>query len=217
MSTATAAPPYRGILDDLPVRGLSIPPPTGRREKVVVDTVDKLEYAHVADREKAEEVIEDYGLTIEVARLRDTLARVAATDLHGLLLSIPGVPEALFIKAIEKQLDEETNDDGGVTDASVASIGTQVGSVATSLTNSLATLNATSQKFEESSRQIVDTLAKVVEALTALRDDDGCKEDEYKETDPATGASGDSPRVGKGSAAKGSPAKSAPPATGAKR
>ncbi|MBF6169177.1 hypothetical protein IU486_31235 [Streptomyces gardneri] len=212
MSTATAAAPYRGILDDLPARGLSIPPPPRRREKVVVDAVKKLQDAHVGDRAKAERVIEDYGLTIEVARLRDTLARVAATNLHRLLLSIPGVPEALFNKAIEKQLDEETNNDGAVTDASVASIGTQVGSVATSLTSSLATLNATSQKFEESSRQIVDNLAKVVEALSALRDDD-----EYKETAPATGASGDSPGVGKTSSTKRSPAKSAPPATGAQR
>jgi hypothetical protein len=213
MSTATAAPPFRGILGDLPARGLPIPPPTGRREKVVVDAIKQLVAKHADDRTKAEHTIEQYGLTIEVARLRDTLARAATTDLHRLLLSTPGVPEALFNKAIEKQLAEETNDDEGVKDASVASIVTQIGSAATTLTASLSTLNDTSLKFEESSRKIVDSLAKVVEALAALQDDDD-KDDDCKETDPPTGASGDVPGASKRARGASAP-KSTPPATGA--
>lgn len=200
MSTATAAPPYRAILDDSPARGLSIPPPTGRLEKVVGDAVKKLEVAHDRDLATVKGIIEKYGLTIEVARLRDTLARVAATDLHRLLLSIPGVPEALFYKAIEKQLAEETKGDVGVTDASVASIGTQIGSAATSLTNSLSSLST------DSSRDIVEALEKLVGALACLKDDYA-----YKEPDPTTGASGGGPSVGKKPAAKKSPPSSPRP------
>lgn len=110
MSTMTHGA-LRGILDDLPARGLPIPAPSRRQEEVVTATLAELAKAHAKDRKKAEATIEEYGLTIEVARLRDRLNRAASGDLQRLLLSTPGVPEKLFNEAIEKQLEDEEEDD----------------------------------------------------------------------------------------------------------
>ena len=111
MSTTTHTRGLRGILDDLPARGLPIPAPSRRPEEVVAATLEEMKRAHRKDRKKAEETIEEYGLTIEVARLRDRLARAATGDLQRLLLSTPGVPEKLFNEAIERQLKDEEEDD----------------------------------------------------------------------------------------------------------
>ncbi len=105
--TTLAPPPFPDILKDTHRGLLRIPPPTGRLEKVVADAVAVLAKKYADDLDKAEETIEKYGLTIEVTRLRDRLARVASTDLQRLLLSTPGVAEALFNVAIEQELEQE--------------------------------------------------------------------------------------------------------------
>ena len=84
-----------------------IPPPAGTLEEVVATAVKHLAKKHKSEVDKAEETIEKYGLTIEVSRLRDRLARAATSDVERLVLSTPGVPEALFNKAVEKELEEE--------------------------------------------------------------------------------------------------------------
>jgi hypothetical protein len=102
----TQASSFARILTDLPRRSLAIPPPGGTLEEVVVSAVNKLAKKYKADLEQAEETIEKYGLTIEVNRLRERLARAATSDVERLVLSTPGVPEALFNKAVEKELEE---------------------------------------------------------------------------------------------------------------
>jgi len=125
-------------LDDLPPRGLPIPKPPGRREQVITDALKQLEEDLAEDHDKAEETIEKYGLTIEVARLREKLARGATTELQRLLLSTPGVAEKLFNEAVEKQLkdaeeEEEGDDEDDVKDDSVRLIVSQLGEVVQAL------------------------------------------------------------------------------------
>ena len=137
MSTLTRTRGLRGILDDLPARGLPIPAPAGRVEEVVADALEALEKAHAKDRKKAEDIIEKHGLTIEVARLREKLARAATSDLQRLLLSTPGVPESLFLEAIAKQLDDEEESEkrakAAVRDDSVDVISKKLDKIATQL------------------------------------------------------------------------------------
>lgn len=137
MPTQTRVLGLRGILDDLPTRGLPIPPPSGRRERVVTDALNQLAEDFEAEHDKAEKTIDKFGLTIEIARLRDKLTRGATTDLQRLLLSTPGVPEKLFNEAVEKQLAEAEKDEkSGVDDVkndSVRSIVTQLGQVVEAL------------------------------------------------------------------------------------
>jgi hypothetical protein len=106
----TQATSFARILTDLPLqprRSLAIPPPGGTLEEVVATAVKHLAKKHKSEVDQAEETIEQYGLTIEVSRLRDRLARAATSDVERLVLSTPGVPEALFNKAVEKELEEE--------------------------------------------------------------------------------------------------------------
>ena len=105
----TQATSFARILTDLPLprRSLAIPPPGGTLEEVVATAVKHLAKKHKSEVDQAEETIEKYGLTIEVSRLRDRLARAATSDVERLVLSTPGVPEALFNKAVEKELKEE--------------------------------------------------------------------------------------------------------------
>src|SRR5688500_11519299 len=105
MSTLTPNRRPGGLRNGLPVRGLPIPRPSRRREEVVTAALKKLEDSYEDERKEAEETIDEYGLTIEVARLRDRLDRVASSDLERLLLSTPGVAEKLFNKAIEKEVE----------------------------------------------------------------------------------------------------------------
>lgn len=104
MSTMTPNRRPGGIRGGLPTRGLPIPSPPRQREAVVTAALDKLADALEGDRKKAQRVIDNYGLSIEVARLRDRLNRAASTELERLLLSTPGVAESLFLDAIEKEL-----------------------------------------------------------------------------------------------------------------
>lgn len=104
----TQASPFSRILDDLPRRRtLAIPPPTPNPEAAVAKAVKRLAKKHDRKLRKAENTIEKFGLTIEATRLRDRLARAATTDVQRLVLSTAGVPEALFLKAIKRELKEE--------------------------------------------------------------------------------------------------------------
>jgi hypothetical protein len=92
-------------------RGLSIPAPKIRWERVLREARNELADKYSADRKEAEATIEEYGLTIEISRLREKLARMATTDLQKVLLSTPGVPESLLNEAIKTQLQSEKEED----------------------------------------------------------------------------------------------------------
>lgn len=87
-------------------RVLSVSPPRARLEGVVTGAVERLEKARAKDLKRAEEAIEEFGLTIEATRLRDRLEQAALSDVDQLLLSIPGVAESLFLEAIKSELEE---------------------------------------------------------------------------------------------------------------
>jgi hypothetical protein len=88
-------------------RLLEIPGPSGQLEQVVRDALKTLARRRKDELTEAEDVVEQFGLTIEVARLRDRLVGLPPTDLRRLLLATPGVPEELFLKAVKDQLEEE--------------------------------------------------------------------------------------------------------------
>jgi hypothetical protein len=91
-------------------RSLEIPPPPGEREIVVVEALKTLTTKRKKFIRKVEDAIEDNGITIEVARLRDRLTKLALGDTERLLLSTPGVTEKLFYKAIEEELEDYDTD-----------------------------------------------------------------------------------------------------------
>jgi len=167
---ATLATPFLAAGDDGPERVLEIPPLPGRTEEVVVKAAKALSDKYAAEVEKAEQTIADFGLTIEVTRLRDRLARSAGTDLQRLLLATAGVPELLFNEAIAAQLDEEEAAGAAVKDESVQSISTRIVETSASLQASLSAINESTQKFQESTGAIVASLEKVA---SALQDPDG--------------------------------------------
>jgi hypothetical protein len=92
-------------------RGITIPAPKIRWERVLKEARNELADKYSADRIKAEATIEQYGLSIEITRLREKLARMATTDLQRVLLSTPGVPESLLNEAIKTQLHSEKEQD----------------------------------------------------------------------------------------------------------
>lgn len=161
--TTLASAPFRAVLDSDPHRVLRIPPPTGRLEKVVTDALKRVALAHKGDLVEAEATIEKYGLTIEVTRLRDRLARAASGDLQRLLLSTPGVTEALFLEAIQQSLDEE--EDLEQSDDAASAL----------LMKSLTVVRRSSKRVEESTREMAETMRQVVVALEGLggKDDSG--------------------------------------------
>jgi hypothetical protein len=91
-------------------RSLEIPPPSVPREIVVVEALRTLTKKRKKFIGKVEDAIEDNGITIEVARLRDRLVNLALGDTERLLLSTPGVTEKLFYKAIEEELEDYDTD-----------------------------------------------------------------------------------------------------------
>jgi hypothetical protein len=91
-------------------RSLEIPPPPGEREIVVVEALKTLTNKRKKFIGKVEDAIEDNGITIEVARLRDRLTKLALGDTERLLLATPGVTEKLFFKAIEEELEDYDSD-----------------------------------------------------------------------------------------------------------
>lgn len=103
-------------------RPLEIPGPTSR-EPAVRDALAALILARADQPELAQKAIDDFGLTIEVARLRDRLVGLPPTDLRRLLLATPGVPEALFLRAIKEQLKDQQARDDTVSDTSVEELG----------------------------------------------------------------------------------------------
>jgi hypothetical protein len=118
---APAAPAAANALQQR--RPLEIPAPAPPPERVVRDVL-----AGLADKRKeklieAQETIQEFGLTIEVTRLRERLVGMPPTDLRRLLLATAGVPEALFLDAIAEQLEDEQEKDQAVTDASVDDLG----------------------------------------------------------------------------------------------
>src|SRR3954469_25434557 len=101
---APALPPVSAGAFVKKARALEIPPPPGKREKVVNDATDAIATTYAAEVTNAEKTIDKFGLTIEVSRLCDRLHRSVGTDLQRLLLATPGVPELLFNEAIAQQL-----------------------------------------------------------------------------------------------------------------
>lgn len=146
---------------------LTIPPPAGLREEVVLNASRALAERMKGEDEveQARRTVEDYGLTIEAMRLRDRLARAARTDLQRVLLSTRGIPEALFNEAIAAQLAAEQQLASPVKDTSVVAIGQGLGSASASLTESLAAIQQTTAKFQESAAAIVTHLKEVADAL----------------------------------------------------
>ncbi len=173
MSTATAAPSVPRVVGALPSRGLPIPRPPGRREGVVAAALQRLADKYATERQRALATIEKYGLTIEVDRLRDRLSRSATTELQRLLLSTPGVPEALLNLAIARQLEEleagQNNRDEEVKNATVARLGDLGDTLGTALLEALAGLSATTQQLESHSQRLVDALDKIADATAASR------------------------------------------------
>jgi hypothetical protein len=177
---AGAADGADGAVDVGKDRVLQIPPPPGRREKVVKDAADALATKYAGEVINAEETIEQFGITIEVTKLRDRLQRSASTDLQRLLLATAGVPELLFNEAIAQQLAEEEQLSTPVKDESVVSIATRIESASTTIEQALTAINKSTEQFQESTKSIVEALGKVAEAI----DDD-------KEYPTVAGADGD--------------------------
>jgi hypothetical protein len=153
-------------------RVLQIPPLPGRREKVVKEAAATLVRKYADEVREAEDTIKKFGLTIEVSRLRDRLARSAVTDLQRLLLSTAGVPELLFNEAIAQQLEEEEKAGNPVRDTSVLSVGEQIQLASKALEQSLSAINESTQKFRESTTEIVTSLEKVAAVIDELDDGD---------------------------------------------
>jgi hypothetical protein len=177
MSTITSSPApssstFAAADTDGQKRVLQIPPLPGRREKVVQEAVAGLVDTYADEVTKAEETIKKFGLTIDVSRLRDRLARSAITDLQRLLLSTAGVPEFLFNEAIASQLAEEEEAGSPVKDTSVVSIGGQIQDASKTLEQSLSAITKSTEKLRESTAAIVSTLDKVAVAIDELEEDD---------------------------------------------
>jgi hypothetical protein len=168
-------------------RVLAIPPPPVRIEPAVRAAREALEVTYASEVVKAERTIAKYGLTIEAVRLRDRLARSAGSDLERLLLSTPGVTEMLFNKAVAAQLDEEKQLGSPVQDLSVQSIGARIEAASKTLERSLSAINRTNRQFQESTKAIVGTLEKVVDAL---QDDDSGDYDAKSPSASSTSTSG---------------------------
>jgi len=146
-------------------RVLEIPPPPGRREKVVDDATDALAAKYAGEVTKAEDTIDEFGLTIEVTRLRDRLHRSVGTDLQRLLLSTPGVTELLFNEAIAQQLEEEEEASTPVKDESVVTVATQIEYASAKIDHALSAINETTKQFQASTLQIVKAVGDVAKAI----------------------------------------------------
>lgn len=170
-------------------RVLEISRPPGKVEIVVEKALAEIAAKLRDELRSAERTIADYGLTIEATRLRDRLARAASTDLERLLLATPGVPEALFNKAIAQQLEHEkeleAEAEAAVTDNSVRNID-----------GTLEKLHATSQRLEDSTERIASVLGNFAELLTPIiaaqagKDPDG---DRITSSGPPPAAGGTAP------------------------
>ena len=123
-SAARAARPAPA---ERPVGSLHLRPPGWRREPVVGDVLAEMTAGRADELARARKVIAEHGLSIEVARLRERLSRAPVSDLGRLLLATPGVPEQLFLAAIEEQLGDEVRaekaETEGVRDDSVTEMG----------------------------------------------------------------------------------------------
>ncbi|GAA5026994.1 hypothetical protein ACFQRL_11270 [Microbacterium fluvii] len=108
---------------------LTIAPPPGQRERVVRESLAEIAKNHKGDLATARRVIADYGLSIEVARLRDRLSRAAQSDAQRLLLSTPGVAETLFLAAIKPQLEAAQQAGGDSVLDAVEDVGDEVGAL----------------------------------------------------------------------------------------
>ena len=173
-------PPLGAVADEDEDRVLEIPPPPGRREKVVNDATEALATTYAEEVQKAADTIEEFGITIEVTKLRDRLHRSVGTDLQRLLLATPGVPELLFNEAIAQQVAEEEVVGKPVKDESVVSIASRIESASTTIEQALSAINKSTEQFQDSTKSIVQALDKVAKAI----DDD----DKYP---PTVGADGD--------------------------
>lgn len=171
-------PPLGALVDEDEDRVLEIPPPPGRREKVVNEATEALATTYAAEVQKAADTIEEFGITIEVTKLRDRLHRSVGTDLQRLLLATPGVPELLFNEAIQQQVDEEGVVGKPVKDESVVSIATRIESASTTIDQALTAINKSTEQFQESTKSIVQALDKVAKAI-----DDDDKYPTVAETD----------------------------------
>jgi hypothetical protein len=218
--TSSAAPAVgrsKGLARPERERVLSIPPPRGRVEAVVASALAELARTYDAEVDKAEETVEDFGLTIEAMRLRDRLARAARTDLQRLLLSTPGVTERLFNEGIAAQVEEEAELGAAVKDESVAKIGKRIERASTTLDRSLQEIHATTQKFQETTQAIVTTLEKVAEALGDPKSPppetpvEAPPPDEGPPPPPTSRASGSASGSGSGSGARSRTQKAKPP------
>jgi uncharacterized phage infection (PIP) family protein YhgE len=208
--TSTSAPsdtPTAAVLavTDGQKRVLEIPPLPGKREKVVQNASATLVNKYAPQVLQAEETIKKFGLTIEVSRLRDRLARSALSDLQRLLLATAGVPELLFNEAISQQVEEEEQAGSPVKDKSVQSIGEQIQQASKTLEQSLSAINESTEEFRKSTEAIVSSLGKVASAIDEL-DDDAVKDppkdpptDPPKPVGPSrSGAKPAGPRTSKG-------------------
>ena len=118
-------------------RPLETPAPAPPPERVVRDVLAGLADKRKEEVTKAQKAIQEFGLTIEVTRIRERLAGMPPTDLRRLLLATAGVPEALFLAAIAEQLEEEEAKDEAVTDTSVDDLGKAIQSSFTELSKAL--------------------------------------------------------------------------------
>jgi hypothetical protein len=130
--TNTPTPTANGRLTRRP---LEIPGPPAR-EIAVKDAIAAVVAARKGKVDEARQVIDDFGLTIEVARLRERLTGLPPTDLRRLLLSTPGVPEALFLEAIKEHLKDEREE--VVSDKSVEDLGDVIKKSFADLSDALA-------------------------------------------------------------------------------
>jgi hypothetical protein len=178
-------PPSGAVADEEQDRVLEIPPPPGRREKVVNDSTEALATTYAEEVQKAADTIEEFGITIEVTKLRDRLHRSVGTDLQRLLLATPGVPELLFNEAIAAQVEEEGVLGKPVKDESVVSIATRIESASTTIEQALSAINKSTEQFQESTKSIVQALDKVAKAID---DDDKYPTVAEADGDPASSA-----------------------------
>lgn len=98
--TSTTVPTSNGKLLRRPLETPSI----GLREPAVLEALDALTKARKPAVDAAKKVIDENGLTIEVARLRERLIGLPPTDLRRQLLATKGVPERLFLDAVHESL-----------------------------------------------------------------------------------------------------------------
>ncbi len=178
-------PPPAAVVDEDEARVLEIPPPPGRREKVVNDATEALATTYAEEVQKAADTIEEFGITIEVTKLRDRLHRSVGTDLQRLLLATPGVPELLFNEAIAQQVAEEEVVGKPVKDESVVSIAGRIESASSTIEQALSAINKSTEQFQESTKSIVQALDKVAKAID---DDDKYPTAAEADGDPAASA-----------------------------